>query len=105
MEIGRYDSQYSLFFPSFGMTDITASFQDGGTTAFLSVQFKQFSSMGVRSSLKTLYHSLGKPSLPGHLFDFNLPIADPNSSFEIGAIKSSFCNFPIEGRSNDCKNC
>lgn len=70
------------------MTDITASFLDGGVTAFIRVQLNDSDIMGARSSLKILYHSFEKPLLPGHLFDFSLLIAmsffcDRSNSFII----------------------
>lgn len=65
-------SQSSLFFPSFGITEIIASFHEEGVLPSVRVRLKEFRSSGVNSSLNVLYHSLGNLSLPGVLFDFSL---------------------------------
>lgn len=59
--MGLYDSQSSLCFPSFGITEIIASLHDGGSFPSLSVTLKGLREEGF--FLKC--NSLGNPSLPG----------------------------------------
>jgi hypothetical protein len=75
---------------------MTAIFHDGGSLHSLLIQLNVFSRSGASSSLKVRYHSAGKPSLPGVLLDFELPIA----LFIYSSVKSimkSFCTLPIQG--------
>ena len=44
-----------VFFP-FGMTDITASVQDGGAAAVIRVHFSDSNITGARSPLKIVHH-------------------------------------------------
>lgn len=96
--MGLYDSQSSLFSPSFGITEIIASLHDGGSFPSLSVTLKEFKRRGVNSSINALYYSLGNPSLPGDLFDFNLLIAQSNSFLVMLETNFSFCVSPVHGK-------
>lgn len=94
--------QYSVSFPSLGITEIIASFHEGGSRPSLRVQLKDAVRRGVSSSLKARYHSDGKPSLPGVL---SLDMALDISSGMIGAVRLLFCISPIVGKSRELRNC
>ena len=82
--------QYSVSFPSLGITKIMASFHEGGSRSSLRVQLKDDVITGMSSSLKDRYHSDGKPSLPGDLLALSLDMALATSSGVIGAVRLLF---------------
>ena len=55
-------------------------------------------------SASLAYHSEVKPSGPGHLFAFNLEIAEFNSSLVISDVNPLFCSSQREGKSREAKN-
>lgn len=72
---------------------MVASFHKGGSLHSLLIQLNVFNRSGASCSLKVLYHSAGKPSLPGVLDAFKLPIKLIISSSVKSAVMKSVCFF------------
>ncbi len=79
-----------MSFPSLGITEMTASLQEGGITAYLRVQLN-YEISGGEIFVNVLNHSEGRPSLPGILLFLRLFNALSNSSCAISFAKRLFC--------------
>ena len=93
-----------LVFPSFGISEIIASFEEGGILFSFRTQLYVSSNLGTNCSRRDLYHSALKPSRPADLFAFNLEMAAFNSSVVISYANRSFCSSEIEDKSSEAKN-
>lgn len=79
-------AQSCLFFPLFGITDITASLHEGGRSPPCRTALRAGNIIGTICCLNILYHSDVNPSGPGDLFALRLDIALFNSSSVISAV-------------------
>ncbi len=97
-EISLYEPLSNLSFPSLGITEITASFHNGGILKSLRAVLQILRWHDTNSALNARYHSAGKPSGPGVSDPLSLEMALLSSSSFTAVVNILFCISEKTGR-------